>query len=59
MSIRHATTIRQLLIAPSSLSATLVQVYFPADNVTLAYYNDCFDLQEGDMPSSKGVKTMR
>ncbi|MBQ2780234.1 MAG: hypothetical protein IJF42_01575 [Clostridia bacterium] len=49
MSIRHATTMRQLLIAPSSLSATLVQVYFPADNVTLAYYNDSFKLHKGDI----------
>ena len=28
---------------------SVVQVYFPNNNVTLAYYNDRFDLQRGDL----------
>lgn len=55
----YTNTFRQYKDAQPTARKAVVQVYFPTHNTTLAYYNDCFDLQEGDMPSSKGVKTMR
>ena len=33
---------------------SLVQVYFPARNMTLSYYNDTFDLHEGDVVFVEG-----
>ena len=33
---------------------SVVQVYFPARNMQLAYYNDCFDLHRGDLVYVEG-----
>lgn len=40
-----------VITAPRSSEAkkSVVQIHFPARNMTLAYYNDKFDLRRGDL----------